>query len=762
MFSEYASRFLAQSQSRLSNFGQPDATGEPSSRQAADPSSRFSRHPARSTYQSRFGNPYQPSGSRFGFASRYNNSQDAAPLFHSALNEFQDEDEDDAREAADFRALQRSRRVFVSSRIDESSASENEHSRASLDRSGEPDAGAYEDQGRPMGIKSSWNGDSSFRDFRDRGGRQERAGEATAQKQQQQQQQQRSGRSHSDSGDKMVDVGLESTVLDNDVPEDLLQETSADANPPAFQTFQPKPGGSKGARESSLAHDPRLMRQTIVEEDEPEEEAVPGSAPLQPHNEMFKNDQFWAWLYLIAMASFFATFVLVWLHTSTPGSKNRLGDTIYTVLHRSYYLLAVDTVVAVVVALVWMAALRSFVRPLVFLILLGTPVVLFSFSLYPMVSSFQGPDHGGRLQDQAMRYTALIPGISAIVFVYMVWRVRFALERSIELLEFTSRILAANPALVILGFGALGFIVGWTWIWISMFTRVFLGGYFSKSLSAYVIGAASWWLGIFFMLVYMWTLSVSSGVVRATVAGTVSNWYFHRNRQPASPSNAVVGEALQHATNSTFGTICASSLLALGVRFPLLVLPRSASRLLGWVINRYTPASVMLLTNPLVITHAAIHTLPLMISASQLSRMQFLALDAPTSTLTPASFSRWNRYNTNNLLPYQLAKLLLHATRTVMSMALAFAGWVMTARQLQIQLPNGPGVRGSAYAYVVGIVAGMIGYSILGALEGVMIGILDAVVVCYGSERKMGSGHIGYCKDAADLLGGRDEGRDMV
>lgn len=85
-------------------------------------------------------------------------------MFHSALNEFQEEDEDDAREAADLRALQRSRRVFVSSRLEESSASENEHSRASLEQSGEQDSRVYEDRGRPMGIKSSWNGGSSFKD----------------------------------------------------------------------------------------------------------------------------------------------------------------------------------------------------------------------------------------------------------------------------------------------------------------------------------------------------------------------------------------------------------------------------------------------------------------------------------------------------------------------------------------------------------------------------------------------------------------------
>ncbi|KAK9800924.1 hypothetical protein SCARD494_00904 [Seiridium cardinale] len=739
-----ASRFLAQSQSRLSNFGQPD--GEPSSRQPQDGTSRFLRHPGRSTYQSRLGNPYQTGPRPGAFGSRYNSSQDAAPLFHSALNEFQDEDEDDAREATDFRALQRSRRVFISSRIDESSASENDNSHASLGESGEQDSRVYEDGGRPMGIKSSWNGESSFRDRTTRQARKDDAKDPGVA---------RTTRHDSDSSDgKMVDIGLESAVLDNDVPEDLLQETPTDADPPAFQQFRnPK---------TSL-YDPRPIRnETIMEEDEPIEDTMADVPSAPGYTEIFQNDQFFAWIYLIAMASLFSTFVLVWLHTSTPSNKTPLGDTIYTTLHGSFYLLAVDTVVAIIVAMVWMALLRSFARPLVILIIVGSPIVLFSFSLYPFIASFQGDSKRLALQDTVMRWLSLIPAAAAIGLIWLINRSRFQLHKAIELLEFSTRILAANPALVVLGFGSLVFVVGWTWIWLGMFTRVFLSGYFSKSLSAFIIGAATWWIGVYFFLMYLWTLSVGTGVIRATTAGTVSNWYFHRNRQPPTPSNAVVLDALGHATNSTFGTICAATLLQLGVRVPLLILPAKFARIINLAAFSLIPASITLLTNPLVLTYAAIHSVPLMESASRLSRMPFLNVNEGTTThLMPGTWNRRN-HNANGLVPYGLAKLLLNVTRMVMSLALGFAGWVMTAHQLEGQRPDGMGYRGSAYAYVVGLVAGAIGFSILGSLESILVGILDAVVVCYGSERKLGSGRMGYCMEAAHLFGDDDDDRDAV
>ncbi|KAH8677450.1 hypothetical protein BX600DRAFT_449815 [Xylariales sp. PMI_506] len=746
MFSEYASRFLAQSQSRISNFGQQDPNhDQQQGRPTADTPARFSRGPGRSIYSNRLGNPYQPSSSRFGFTSRYNNSQDAAPLFHSALNEFQDEDEDDTRDAADLRALQRSRRVFISSRMDESSASENEHSRASLEQSGEHDSRIYEGRGRPMGIKSSWNGKSSFKDRSSRQIPKERNQELVHSISQ---------RQNSDSSDgKMEDIGLESGVIDNDVPEDLLQETPSDNDPPAFQQFRPKPPTYR------VESDPRLMRETIPEEDEPPEDEVPAAPSAGGYGEMFENDQFFAWIYLIAIASLFATFVLVWLHTSPPSSKNPLGDTIYTTLHSSFYLLAVDTVVAVVVALVWMALLRSFVRHLVMLIVVGGPIILFSFSLYAFVSSFQGPKDSSRLkfQDHVMRWAALIPGIGALLFVWLMNKCKYALNKAIALLEFTSRILAANPALVILGFGSLGFVVAWTWIWLGMFTRVFLSGYFSTSLSGFIIGAATWWIGVYFFLMYLWTLSISTGVIRATTAGTVSNWYFHRNRQPPAPSNAVVLEALQHATNSTFGTICASTLLQLAIRLPIIILRGRLLRFIMFLTSPLIPGPIAILTNPLVVTFAAIHSLPLMESASRISRIQFLELQVPA----PRPYNVRSR-NGDGFLAYQLAKYLLNATKFLMATGLGFGAWVMTARQLEGENPDGVGFRGSAYGYVVGLVAGAIGYSILGALENVLVGILDGVVICYGSERRLGSGRMGYCMEAAHLLGDPDDDVETV
>jgi hypothetical protein len=306
--------------------------------------------------------------------------------------------------------------------------------------------------------------------------------------------------------------------------------------------------------------------------------------------------------------------------------------------------------------------------------------------------------------------------------------------------------------------GCLAVVVIWTWAWLLMFTRVFLGGSFSSRLAKFIISASSWWLGVYFVLMYIWTLSIISGVQRSTTAATVSQWYFHRNAVPAPSSREVVSAALGHAMTTIFGTISLSTLLALAIRLPLLVLPQRLANILSLFVYSFIPTPIAALTNPLTLTYAAIHSQTLAMSSRGLSQMDFISPQRPTTTLTPAALPKHNRHSP--LLPYRLAKLILHATRFIMAIALGFAGWVMTARQLKLERPDGLGVRGSAYAYVVGLVASFIGWGILGAMEGILSGIVDAVVICYGSEKRMATGAGGYCMEAAYLFGDRRAERE--
>ncbi|KAJ5470847.1 hypothetical protein N7530_008204 [Penicillium desertorum] len=87
-----------------------------------------------------------------------------------------------------------------------------------------------------------------------------------------------------------------------------------------------------------------------------------------------------------------------------------------------------------------------------------------------------------------------------------------------------------------------------------------------------------------------------------------------------------------------------------------------------------------------------------------------------------------------------------------MSLALGFGGWVTTARSLTTSASSGT-IRGSLYAYVVGLIAGTIGWTTLGAMEGVIADIVDAAVICWASEVGIYGREARYCLEAGWLFG---------
>ncbi|KAL9591288.1 MAG: hypothetical protein Q9179_007875, partial [Wetmoreana sp. 5 TL-2023] len=690
MFSEYASRFLAQSQSRIDFGQQGESTRNPFGGQRRQ-QSRVP-HSSRSYLQRpTLGNPYQTGGShlsQFPFASR---SHANAPLFYSATDEFREEDdvEEHEREVADYYAMQRSRRHFGDSHLEESSEGEDRPSRGSLDAG--RDGREIDDRGRSRagGVRSAWGGERESQGSEERGSR-SRAHTGTGLSRI------RSEQSSEGKG-KMVDVGLESTtqgsVTGDEPPDDLAIEIPPDDDPPSIQQFRKPPVGFGGKS-------PLISRETKFDDShtrpsQPESEDDSTAPPEVSHHdeEPPRHDVFWGHLYLICLASLFASFCLVYLHTYAP--KNPLGDTVYTTLHSSYHLLAIDTLVAVIVSLLWLAVLRSYVRPLVYSILVAVPIILFSFFLYPFISSFKGQVRSNNIQDEAMRWLSFIPAILSVLWTFTIYKGRYSFGKAISILEFSCRILAANPGLLMLGFATLIGVIAWTWIWMAMFTRVFLGGHLSSAKTFFIIDTGTWWLGIFFVLVYLWTLAVGAGIQRATTAAAVSQWYFHRLAVPAPTARQILSAALNHATTTLFGTICLSTLVSLLVRLPFLILPRRVFALVGLCSYTLIPSTIATYTSPLTLTYAAIHSQPLSTSAGAISRLSVL----PPVAAQDAPYNLRHRNGKQDLLPYTLSLLLLRATRFITSLALGFVGWVSTARQLSIHTTaKDTTMRGSLYA----------------------------------------------------------------
>jgi hypothetical protein len=684
--------------------------------------------------------PYRPTGSQasnFPFTSR--GAVQPAPLFFSATDEFREEDDETEREReiADFYALQRSRRNFGDSNLKDSSELEDS------ERSGLDESSPYDDRpGNGKGIKSSWRGEKSVPAPRPL------PIDSVAEVSEHEPGFHTSPSSSKVRG-RLVNVGLEDSLRTNIDEEQTF--SSPNAHDPPVQRFRER-APLKELGTSPL--EPIAEQGGLSSQDVPRPPSSTGSFPASVSplaSETTIHDAFWGQLFLLSLAGLFASAFLVYLHTSTPsGDKSKWGDTIYLTVHGSFFLLGIYTLVSVLVSLLWLALLRSYVRLLVHVILVAVPVILYSFSLYPFISSFKGAWHGTSIQDKAMRWGSVVPFLIATMWIYNVVRGRQSIGKAIGILEFACRILAANPELLALGLCILVCVVSWTWIWMLMFTRVFLGGHLANSRS-FIIDVGSWWLGIYFVVVYLWSIGVIAGIQRAVTAATVSQWYFHRLATPTPTSRQIVQAAIVHATTTLFGTISLSRLLGLLIRLPLIVLPGRISSLLSLFAYSLVPTPITYLTNPLSLSYAAIHSQPLGASSRGLSQMTVLAPSAASTSLHPRSYSR-SPGGSGSLLSYRLSKLILYAARFMMSLALGFGGWVTTARSLTTSA-TGNTIRGSLYAYVVGLIAGTIGWTTLGAMEGVVADIVDAAVICWASEVGIYGREARYCREAGWLFG---------
>lgn len=748
-----ASKFLSQSQSqsRLS-LGQPESPFAHTRPDRQRPSSRS--RPAAGYLQRRtMPNPYNSQAmSRFAFASRTSNAP--APLFYSATDDFREEDDhvEHDREMADHYALQRSRRQFGASNLSESSEVDDDLE-PKLDHTADGGSVA-DDTGYPFGrgIRSSWKGENTAR------GRSQTVTKLNHDERDQSVPLSESSAPSSKANAKLVDVELESTHRDSLEEVDRDELLREEERPPSYQQFRnmPKLKRARSPLRTTLPIPQETDEDMLLEDPRPtspDRESVPQLVTVEPVVQP-RHNFFWAEIFVIAKCAITGVFLLALMQESPPDKKHPLGDTIYTVLHASFHLIGVYSLVSVVVGLLWLSLLRSFARPLIMLMLVAVPVISISFFFYPFISSFKGSWHGDSTQDKVMRWLSLVPLLFCLGWVYTVVKGRHSLDKAASMLEFAGEILRANFPLLFVGVGTLAAVVVWSWIWMLMFTRLFLAGHFTKT--SWVIDLSTWWLGAAYFFDYFWTLGVIAGIQRVTTAATVSHWYFHRIDIP-TPPRAMVQASLIHASYTMAGTICFSTFLSLLIRVPLLIFPRRITKWISACAYSMLPTSIAVLTNPLTLTYASIHSVPLAQAARGVRDLAFISPSSPSTTLGPRSFAP--SQPRPSIISYRLAKTLLHAIRWVITLALGFGGWVSTARMLKVGNETVP-YKGSMYAYVVGLISAAIGWGALGAMEGVLGGILDAVLICWGSEAgRDGDGEARFCLDAGRLFGNEVTGR---
>ena len=305
--------------------------------------------------------------------------------------------------------------------------------------------------------------------------------------------------------------------LDDD-EEDLESENLDDSQLPLRQELPAPIYQSQAPDQSFRSYPPR---QPLPDDSLPRPVSATPLATIS-------HDSTWAAFYGLSMAGMFATSIMVWLGTETPSSGIPLGDTIYSALRSAFPLLISDASLAIGIALLWLILMRHALQPFVYLLLFTIPISMFALFLVPLIQSFRGQWDGNTLQDKAMRWGSIGPALIGVWWTYKMWTQRQSLSRAVSIIALSGKIVKENQALVGFSFSVLGGFIAFTFIWVLMFTRVFLRDYTvvegstsptttirTDSGISSVIPTSSWWLGAYYIFMFLWTWGVFSGVQRS-------------------------------------------------------------------------------------------------------------------------------------------------------------------------------------------------------------------------------------------------------
>jgi hypothetical protein len=441
---------------------------------------------------------------------------------------------------------------------------------------------------------------------------------------------------------------------------------------------------------------------------------------------ILQHDAGYAVLFMLVLSSLFTSSLFIYLRTEAPTAP--MGDTVYVALVGSMGTLVKHTTIALGVSILWLFTMRAFVKPLLQMLVVVVPIVLSSFAIYVLVWSYKGSYGGYELQAHAMRWSSFITTWFAALWLYTVYSRRSAIGRAVGIIKLAFTILEQNAYLLIINFSALLFFLVFTFLWILQFERIFLRGTMSgiSGHRMWILQGDSWFLAAYFILVFLWTFGVVSGVQRSTISAVTSQWYFHRHDQPQTPAKAVAEAALWHALSASFGTICASSLFGLLTRLPLLIVPRRAAGTISLVAYMFLSAPLVNLTSPLTLTYASIFSTNLKTAARVMEAQP---------RLRPGK--HWQ--------PYQTAKMVLSAARATTALGLGLAAWIQAARR--------SGASSSLYGYIVGMIAGAVGWMVVGCVEGMVSVLVDACFVSWIVDADNTAAGRTHCQEANGVFG---------
>lgn len=449
-------------------------------------------------------------------------------------------------------------------------------------------------------------------------------------------------------------------------------------------------------------------------------------------------------------------------HTEVPHSHL---PNVYETLAANLATIMGIFVLALIVGSLWFACLQSHPRMTLICTLVFGPTILIIGALKLLIDAVVELDVGtGLLRSESIGVVIFsiffLTGVS--IFLLALWREKRQVSVAVHVMELTCDVLRCNSILFALSVALLVFYCAFVAIWLYFFTTALLaghdepvldsGGKSSTHLFKRVLNSDAYLLATFFLMVFFWTFQVFQKLQHFIVGATVADWYFHR-KDPHWRSKESVRIATKLSLTRSFGTVCLAGLLStiLSIAHTLLRIWHSSIDVFGRLINRPVSAVAhsgvgLLPPGSAAITSTAISgaTVAVARQSSLLASLGIAGFESVATfveTLNSAAVifagisgqslfssahtvSRLVRSNlVGSMLSERLIKMMLLSTILCVSFLAGtisfYAATVPKANTL------------SPYAYCIGLISGLVSFSVLTFLLFILLATMKATYICY-------------------------------
>ncbi|KAJ9062734.1 hypothetical protein DSO57_1007645 [Entomophthora muscae] len=421
---------------------------------------------------------------------------------------------------------------------------------------------------------------------------------------------------------------------------------------------------------------------------------------------------------------FFVVNLIVLFKSSQSSFMKYASGSVFRAIQESLLAVTITILVSVCVGLAWLASICSVTKPLLWFTFLSIPAASFLIFVLMLTRGFVGFGYQSEDSDPSKqsKLLSLIPLSVAIIHSFIIHRYHTSIRQAIEIIRMSGIILKSNIDLVGASLCCLASHILFSALWLISFDRLFLLGHEDtiSGKKTWLSDDSLYLLVPFYIVFFWWTSSIINNIERCTIAGAVSQWYFHKESNSVSGYNSTK-VALRRSLTTSFGSLSLAGLIMTAVRILKFARSTYEKTSLG---TGLASIGVRLALSPVMFAARAVEGISFFtVSYVGISGKPFLKSAKVASTIL-------NRNFFHCLLANYVIRATIYSSIATVSTLTGFAFFSFSADSLR-----------TSHTFVVGSLGVSISFFVLKFMMNILLYTTDAVYLCYGIDVDQKTNH---------------------